>query len=150
VLEHIEEQIDLSLNNNLQYIHTILPDFVGHMSRIHATSCQALLAYACILSQIVSPSLCEVVLSEGPDMRPEVIDMALLPAVVSALKGRQFVHVQRVVFPPLGADTFAGVQEYLKTELSEWDRRGILVFEDIWGYFGRWEYGDEVDDSIYD
>jgi hypothetical protein len=141
--EHFENHFDLSLNNNLQCIHIILPDFVGVLRRIHAASCQALSSYACILSQIMSPSLCEVVLSEGPETQSQVIDMALLPGVVSALKGRQFAHVRRVVFPPLLAGPHAEAREYLKAELSEWDRRGVLVFEDSWGYFGRWVYDSE-------
>jgi hypothetical protein len=141
--EYVDDFLDLSLNNNLQAIHIILPDFVGAMRRIDATRSQALAAYACILSQIRSPSLREVVLSEGPEMQSEVINMALLPSVVSALKGRQFAHVQRVVFPPLQFGLNVGAQEYLKTELSEWYRTGVLTFEDIRGYFGRWIYGCE-------
>jgi len=143
MLDHIETHFDLSLNNNLQSIHIILPDFVSVMRRINATMSQALSAYACILTQIRSPSLCEIVLSEGPEMQPEVINMDLLPGVVSALKGRQFANVRRVVFPPAHAERFKGAEAYLKTELSEWDRSGVLVFEHIQGYFGRWIYDSE-------
>jgi len=46
------------------------------MSRVYAANCQALSGYACILSQVMSSSLYEVVLSEGPEMMSEVIDMA--------------------------------------------------------------------------
>ena len=134
-------RLDLSINNNLQTVHFILPDFVGSMSPFFATNCQALSVYACILSQITSPSLCELILSEGPEMRSEVIDLALLPGVVSALKGRQFTHVRRVVFPLLYGERFDRAKKYLKTELSEWDRMGVLVFEDIQGYFDRFLCG---------
>ena len=113
------------------------------MRRIDATSCQALSGYARILSQVISSSLYEVVLSEGPEMQSEVIDMALLPSVVSALKRRQFAQLRRVVFPSLCWGPNTDAKEYLKTELREWDCRGILVFEDIWGYFGKWVYGHE-------
>jgi len=88
----------------------------------------------------MSSSLYEVVLSEGPEMQSEVIDMALLPGVVAALKRRQFSQVQRVVFPPF---TWGVLKEYLKKELREWECKGVLVFEDIWGYFSKWIYGGE-------
>lgn len=77
-------------------------------------------------------------------MQRETIDIALLPAVVSALKGKQFAQVQRVAFPPLHGDFQKPAKDYLKTELSKWDDRGVLVFEDIRGYFGRWVYGLDV------
>jgi hypothetical protein len=143
MLDHIETYFDLSLNNNLQSIHIILPDFVGVMRRIDASMSQALSAYACILSQIRSPSLREIVLSEGPEMQRGVINMDLLPGVVSALKGRQFANIRRVVFPPMHNATLKGAKAYLKTELSEWNRSGILIFEHIQGYFGRWVHGCE-------
>ncbi|KIM76156.1 hypothetical protein PILCRDRAFT_656109 [Piloderma croceum F 1598] len=139
----LEQDSDLSLNNSLQQIHIILPDFVGVMRRIDATSCQALSGYARILSQVISSSLYEVVLSEGPEMQSEVIDMALLPSVVSTLKRRQFSQLRGVVFPPLHWEPDTNAKEYLKTELREWDRRGVLIFEDIRGYFGKWVYGHE-------
>jgi hypothetical protein len=69
-------------------------------------------------------------------MQPEVIDPVLLPGVVSALKERQ---LRRVVFPLLYRGQFDGAKEYLKTELREWDRKGILIFEDVQGYFHRWQ-----------
>jgi hypothetical protein len=110
------------------------------MSRVYAANCQALSGYACILSQVMSSSLYEVVLSEGPEMMSEVIDMALLPGVVSALKGGQFAQLQSVVFPPF---TRGDTTEYLKKELREWECKGVLVFEYIQGYFGKWIYGGE-------
>jgi hypothetical protein len=76
-------------------------------------------------------------------MQSEVIDMALLPSVVSALKRRQFARLRRVVFPPLCWEPHTVAKEYLKTELREWDCRGVLVFEDVRGYFGKWVWGHE-------
>jgi len=48
----------------------------------------------------MSSSLYEVVLSEGPEMMSEVIDMALLPGVRFGAERRQFAQLQSVVFPP--------------------------------------------------
>jgi hypothetical protein len=111
---------------------------VGTVRRSEAASSQVLSAYVCILSQILSPSLREVVLSEGSNHVMQVIDLALLPGVALALKERQFAHVRKVVFPPLFRDAFKGAKEYLKSELREWDRNGVLVFWEIRGYFARW------------
>jgi hypothetical protein len=120
-VDHIEKFLDLSLNSNLQTIHIILPDFVGCQRRIQAAKCHALTGFVYILSQIRSPSLREVILSEGPEMDQGLIDIALLPAVVSVLKGKQFAQMQRVVFPPLGGGLYKSAKDYLKTALSEWD-----------------------------
>jgi hypothetical protein len=134
--------LDLSLNHNLQQIHIILPDFVGVWRTTNALNSQALSSYARILSQVVS-SLYEVVLSEGPEMEWEVIDMALLPGVVSALNRREFAQLKRVVFPLWCWGPPTDAKEYLKTELRELDRRGVLVFEDIRGYFGKLAFRSE-------
>jgi hypothetical protein len=118
------------------------------MRGILAIECRALSVYALILSQLTSPILREVILSEGIEHEPKVIDMALLPGVTAALKGRQFAHVQRVVFPSFSwrpGDQAA--REYLKKELSELDRRGILVFDDVRGYYGERAFGDPDSDS---
>ena len=76
MLDNVEEHLDLSVNTDLQYIHIVLPEFVGAMSVIFATRCRALSVYAIILSQVASPTLREVILSEGPEHTPHVIDMA--------------------------------------------------------------------------
>jgi hypothetical protein len=138
--DHIEKCFDLSINNKLQCIYIILPVFIGCLRRIQATECKVFTIFALILSQIRSPSLREVILSKGPETQREVIDVALLPAIVSALKGKQFVHMQRLVFPALKGDFHKCAEDYLKTALSEWDDRGVLVFEDIRGYLHRWTY----------
>ena len=70
-------------------------------------------------------------------MEWEVIDMALLPGVVSALNRRRFAQLKRVVFPPWCWGPPMDVKEYLKTELRELDRRGFLVFEEIRGISQR-------------
>jgi hypothetical protein len=85
MLENFQNHVDLSFNNNLQYIHIIFPEFVGAMRHIYATECRALTTFACILSGIMSPLLREIVLSEGTEMEWAVMDMVLLPGVVSAL-----------------------------------------------------------------
>ena len=143
MLENFQNHLDLSFNDNLQCIHIILPDFVGAMRRILATQCQALTAFACILSRVMSPLLRKIVLSEGPEVEWAVMDMVLLPGVVSALKGRQFADVQSVVFPPLHDWGFEDEQQYLRTELSDWDHSGVLVFKEDHGYLARLEYSDE-------
>jgi hypothetical protein len=138
--DHIEKYLDLSINSKLQCIHIILPDFIGSLRRTEAIKCQILTVFAIILSQIRSPPLREVILSRGPEMQRELIDVALLPAIVSALKGNQFVHIQRLVFPELEGDFYKSAKDYLKTALSEWDDKGVLVFEDVRGYLHRWAY----------
>jgi hypothetical protein len=143
MLENFQNHVNLSFNNNLQCIHIIFPEFVGAMRRIYATECQALTTFACILSGIISPLLREIVLSEGTEMEWAVMDMVLLPGVVSALKGRQFADVQSVVFPPLHDLGFEDEQKYLRTELSDWDGRGVLAFKEVDGYTARWECSDE-------
>jgi hypothetical protein len=136
--------LDLSLNHSLQQIHIILPDFVGVWRGIDALNSQALSSYARILSQVISSSLYEVVLSEGPEMEWGVIDMALLPGVVLALNRKQFAQLKRVVFPPwCWGQPPTDAKEYLKTELRELDRRGVLVFEEIRGYFGKRVFSSE-------
>jgi hypothetical protein len=145
MLENLQNRLDLSFNDNLQCIHIICPDFIGAMRLIFATQCQALTTFACILSQIMSPLLQEIVLSEGSEVEWAVIDMVMLPGVVSALKGRQFADVQSVVFPPSHDRGFEDEQQYLRTELSDWDHSGVLAFKEVHGYSARCECSDEVE-----
>lgn len=117
-LGQIEKYIDLSFNGNLQHIHIVLPDHVSCYRHLRSRS-QALLCYALILSQITSISVCQVILSEGQEPLDESVNLTESPQVVLALKGKQFAHVQRVIFPPLKSRHQPGVKEYLKTELWE-------------------------------
>lgn len=149
MLDNVERHLDLSFNNKLQYIHFILPEFIGAMRGDFAVQCRALSAFALILSRVASPALREVILSEGPEHVPRIIDAALLPGVVAALIGKQFAHVQKVAFPPLcwGPGELAA-KEYLKAKLSEWDRKGVLVFENVRGYYSEMVGGDFDEDEL--
>ena len=113
------------------------------MSRIDAANSQALSSYARILSQVIYFSLYEVVLSEGDEMQSQVIDMALIPGVVSALKRKQFPQLKKVVFSRLVLESYVDAKEHLKTELREWDRRGVLIFAEVRGYFRKLIYGND-------
>jgi hypothetical protein len=133
ISEHVKNHFDLSVNTSIDFIRIELPEFYpfGPVAGQGPAICQGLASCALLLSQIKSASLCQVVLSEGPETDAGVFDQAL-PELVSVLKGRQFARVQRVVFPGLDGLSYGAVKEYLKTELSEWDRNGVLTFLDEW------------------
>lgn len=140
LVEQIEKHLNLSFNNNLRHIHIVLPDYVGLRRRIYAAQSKAFSSYALILSQITSTSIGQVILSEGDEAQDETINLTQLPDVVLALKGKQFAHVQRVALPPLNWGNGLEAKEYLKTEWKEWERRGILVFEHVSGYYDKLHY----------
>lgn len=135
-LEQIEKHFNLSFNNNLQRIHILLPDYIGVM-RIDAARSLALLSYALLLSQITSTSMCQVILSNGDGSGDRTIRLSQLPKVVLALKGKQFTHVQKVMFPSFGWGHLLKAKEYLETELRGWQHRGILAFQHVPGYYDR-------------
>ena len=90
--DNVRQDLDLSVNN-LQCIHIVLPEFIAAMSHISALQCQAFSVYALVFSQVASPTLRALILSETKMV--EVMDMALLPHVAVVM---QFKHMQRVVF----------------------------------------------------
>lgn len=75
-----------------------------------------------------------MIISSGPETNIDALDRQLLPELISKLKGSQFAHVQSVVFPVMDIPWYGDMKTYIKTELREWDRNGVLTFADEWQY----------------